>query len=100
MLGQAGLWRRRLECGIYVTAVPGHCLRSANTRHRGGDSQKAQLNLAGSMIEFVEEAALQLGINCKGRPLLNVSMDCVSALGGQAQPLTVLQIVDAMNSQD
>ena len=52
------------------------------------------------MKEFVEEAALQLGINFKGRPLLDVSMDCVSALGGQAQPLTVLQIVDAMNSQD
>lgn len=45
---------------------------------------KAQLNLAGNIKEVVEEAALQLGINFKGRPLRDVSMDCVRALGGQA----------------
>ena len=78
--------------------MPGHS--APQTLATEVEILKAQLNLAGSMKEFVEEAALQLGINFKGRPLLDVSMDCVSALGGQAQPLTVLQIVDAMNSQD
>ena len=48
---------------------------------------KAQLNLTGSMKKVVEEAALQLGINFKGRPLRDVSIDCVSALGGQHEAI-------------
>ena len=45
---------------------------------------KSQLNLAGNVKEVLEEAALQLNINFQGRPLRDVSMDCVRVLGGKA----------------
>lgn len=65
--------------------MPGHS--APQTLATEVEILKAQLNLAGSMKEFVEEAALQLGINFKGRPLRDVSIDCVSALGGQHEAI-------------
>ena len=42
---------------------------------------KRELRLNGTVSEVINEAATQLGINSKGRPLPDVSMECVRALG-------------------
>jgi hypothetical protein len=42
---------------------------------------KRELHLNGTVSEVINEAATQLGINSKGRPLADVSTECVRALG-------------------
>jgi hypothetical protein len=71
---------------VQQASVPGSSTQHTNKHTLATDVEilKRQLGLNGTVSEVVKEAATQLAIDSNGRPLSDVSMECVRSLGTAA----------------
>ena len=71
---------------VQQASVPGSSTQHTNKHTLATDVEilKRELGLNGKISEVVKEAATQLGVDSNGRPLADVSMECVRALGLQS----------------
>jgi hypothetical protein len=71
---------------VQQASVPGSSTQHTNKHTLATDVEilKRQLGLNGTVSEVVKEAATQLAIDFNGRPLSDVSMECVRSLGTAA----------------
>ena len=68
---------------VQQASVPGSSTQHTNKHTLVTDVEilKRELSLNGTVSEVVKEAATQLAIDSNGRPLSDVSMECVRSLG-------------------
>ena len=68
---------------VQQASVPGSSTQHTNKHTLATDVEilKRELSLNGTVSEVVKEAATQLAIDSNGRPLSDVSMECVRSLG-------------------
>ena len=71
---------------VQQASVPGSSTQHTNKHTLATDVEilKRELSLSGTVSEVVKEAATQLAIDSNGRPLSDVSMECVRSLGAVA----------------
>ena len=71
---------------VQQASVPGSSTQHTNKHTLVTDVEilKRELSLNGTVSEVVKEAATQLAIDSNGRPLSDVSMECVRSLGAVA----------------
>ena len=71
---------------VQQVIVPGSSTQHTNKHTLATDVEilKRELSLNGTVSEVVKEAATQLAIDSNGRPLSDVSMECVRSLGAVA----------------
>ena len=68
---------------VQQASVPGSSTQHTNKHTLVTDVEilKRELSLNGTVSEVVKEAATQLAVDSNGRPLSDVSMECVRRLG-------------------